>query len=65
MWILLGGNTLTQIGVGFFFPILPIFIGRKGGSACRASRLAQRDTTRIPTRRTVIDRRGVHGCILG
>jgi DHA1 family tetracycline resistance protein-like MFS transporter len=33
MWILLAGNTLTQIGVGFFFPILPIFIGRKGGSA--------------------------------
>jgi DHA1 family tetracycline resistance protein-like MFS transporter len=33
IWILLSGNTLTQIGVGFFFPILPIFIGRKGGSA--------------------------------
>jgi DHA1 family multidrug resistance protein-like MFS transporter len=32
-WILLLGNTLTAIGIGFFFPILPIFIGRKGGSA--------------------------------
>jgi MFS family permease len=33
VWVLLGGNTLTQIGIGFFFPILPLFIGRKGGSA--------------------------------
>jgi MFS family permease len=32
-WILLVGNTLAQIGIGFFFPILPLFIGRKGGSA--------------------------------
>jgi MFS family permease len=32
-WILLVGNTLAQIGIGFFFPILPLFIGRKGGDA--------------------------------
>ena len=32
-WILLGGNTLAQVGIGFFFPILPLFIGRKGGTA--------------------------------
>jgi MFS family permease len=33
IWILLTGNTLAQIGIGFFFPILPLFIGRKGGNA--------------------------------
>ena len=30
---LLGGNLLLELGVGFFFPILPIFLSRRGASA--------------------------------
>lgn len=30
---LLAGNLLLEIGVGFFFPILPIFLSRRGASA--------------------------------
>ena len=30
---LYGANLLTAIGVWFFLPLLPIFLGRKGGSA--------------------------------
>ncbi len=33
LWILLAGNALTEIGIGFFLPILPLFIGSRGGSA--------------------------------
>ncbi|MGH7903651.1 MAG: MFS transporter [Candidatus Dormibacteraceae bacterium] len=32
-WILLGGNTLNTIGIGIFFPILPLYIGHRGASA--------------------------------
>jgi len=33
LWTLYAGNLLTSIGLWFFLPLLPIFIGRKGGSA--------------------------------
>ena len=33
LWTLYGGNLLTAIGLWFFLPLLPIFIGRRGGSA--------------------------------
>src|SRR4030088_590555 len=33
LWTLYLGNLLTSIGLWFFLPLLPIFIGRKGGSA--------------------------------
>jgi DHA1 family multidrug resistance protein-like MFS transporter len=33
LWTLYLGNLLTSIGLWFFLPLLPIFLGRKGGSA--------------------------------
>jgi MFS family permease len=33
LWTLLAGNALTEVGVGFFLPILPLFIRSRGGSA--------------------------------
>jgi len=33
LWTLYLGNLLTAVGLWFFLPLLPIFIGRKGGSA--------------------------------
>ncbi len=33
LWTLYVGNLLTSIGLWFFLPLLPIFIGRRGGSA--------------------------------
>jgi DHA1 family multidrug resistance protein-like MFS transporter len=33
LWTLYVGNLLTAIGLWFFLPLLPIFIGRRGGSA--------------------------------
>jgi DHA1 family tetracycline resistance protein-like MFS transporter len=33
LFTLLAGNVLLELGVGFFFPILPIFLSRRGGSA--------------------------------
>jgi MFS family permease len=33
LWTLYAGNLLTAIGLWFFLPLLPIFIGRRGGSA--------------------------------
>lgn len=33
LWTLYVGNLLTSIGLWFFLPLLPIFLGRKGGSA--------------------------------
>jgi MFS family permease len=33
LWTLYVGNLFTSIGLWFFLPLLPIFIGRKGGSA--------------------------------
>src|SRR5260370_7931740 len=32
LWTLYAGNLLTQVGVWFFIPLLPIFIFRRGGS---------------------------------
>jgi MFS family permease len=32
-WILLGGNFLDNVGLGLFFPILPLYITAHGGSA--------------------------------
>ncbi len=32
-WTLLLANTLVMIGVGFFLPILPLFVGSRSGSA--------------------------------
>lgn len=32
LWTLYAGNLLTQVGVWFFIPLLPIFISRRGGS---------------------------------
>jgi MFS family permease len=32
LWTLYTGNLLTQTGLWFFLPLLPIFIGRRGGS---------------------------------
>jgi MFS family permease len=32
LWTLYAGNLLTQIGLWFFLPLLPIFITRRGGS---------------------------------
>jgi DHA1 family tetracycline resistance protein-like MFS transporter len=32
LWTLYAGNLLTSIGLWFFLPLLPIFIGRRGGS---------------------------------
>jgi MFS family permease len=31
LWILLTGNALTEIGIGFFLPILPLFVRYRGG----------------------------------
>lgn len=33
LWTLYGSNLITSIGMWFFLPLLPIFIGRRGGSA--------------------------------
>ncbi len=33
LWTLLAGNALTGIGIGFFIPILPLFIRSRGGGA--------------------------------
>src|SRR5690348_4788671 len=33
LWTLYGINFLNAIGMWFFLPLLPIFLGRKGGSA--------------------------------
>jgi len=33
LWTLYGSNFITSLGMWFFLPLLPIFIGRKGGSA--------------------------------
>src|ERR1700674_2585858 len=33
LWTLYTGNLLTSIGLWFFLPLLPIFVGRRGGSA--------------------------------
>ncbi|MDQ6876798.1 MAG: MFS transporter [Candidatus Dormibacteraeota bacterium] len=33
LWTLYFGNLLASIGLWFFLPLLPIFIGRKGGSS--------------------------------
>ncbi|HLZ94710.1 MAG TPA: MFS transporter [Candidatus Dormibacteraeota bacterium] len=33
LWTLYGSNFITSVGMWFFLPLLPIFIGRKGGSA--------------------------------
>src|ERR671938_900892 len=30
-WIILAGNTLDGIGLGIFFPILPLFVEERGG----------------------------------
>jgi MFS family permease len=32
LWTLYAGNLLTQVGLWFFLPLLPIFITRRGGS---------------------------------
>ncbi len=32
-WVLLIGNTLDNLGLGLFFPILPLFVERRGGTA--------------------------------
>jgi MFS family permease len=32
LWTLYAGNLLTSIGLWFFLPLLPIFLGRRGGS---------------------------------
>ena len=32
LWTLYAGNLLTKTGLWFFLPLLPIFIGRRGGS---------------------------------
>src|SRR5712691_1849353 len=33
LWTLYGCNLITSVGMWFFLPLLPIFIGRRGGSA--------------------------------
>ncbi|MGH7911888.1 MAG: MFS transporter [Candidatus Dormibacteraceae bacterium] len=33
LWTLLCGNALTGIGIGFFLPILPLFVRSRGGGA--------------------------------
>ena len=33
LWTLLGGNVLLELGVGFFFPVLPIFLAHAGADA--------------------------------
>jgi MFS family permease len=33
LWTLYAGNLLTAIGLWFFFPLLPIFLTRRGGSS--------------------------------
>ena len=33
LWTLYGSNFITSVGMWFFLPLLPIFIGRRGGSA--------------------------------
>lgn len=33
MWTLLAGNALSAVGVGFFLPILPLFLKSRGSSA--------------------------------
>jgi MFS family permease len=32
LWTLLAGNALTAIGIGFFLPILPLFVTERGGA---------------------------------
>src|SRR5579859_2991093 len=33
LWTLYGSNFITSVGMWFFLPLLPIFIGPRGGSA--------------------------------
>jgi MFS family permease len=33
LWTLLGANALTALGIGFFLPILPLFIASRGASS--------------------------------
>jgi MFS family permease len=33
VWTLLGANALTQLGVGFFLPILPLFVASRGATS--------------------------------
>jgi MFS family permease len=32
LWVLLAGNALTQVGIAFFQPILPLFVRARGGA---------------------------------
>ena len=32
LWTLLAGNALTAVGIGFFLPILPLFVTARGGA---------------------------------
>ena len=32
LWTLLAGNALTAVGIGFFFPMLPLFVTGRGGT---------------------------------
>ena len=38
-WILLSGNFLGNIGLGLFFPILPLFVTGRGGSPALQSQI--------------------------
>ncbi len=32
LWTLLVGNSLTEVGIGFFLPVLPLFVQARGGA---------------------------------
>jgi MFS family permease len=53
LWTLLAGNALTEIGIGFFLPILPLFLRARGGAPALvglvfASGVAARATAQYP-----------------
>jgi MFS family permease len=69
LWTLYAGNLLTAIGLWFFLPLLPIFIGRRGGSsalvgAVFAAGLLANAAIRYPAG-WAADRWGTRSVILG
>lgn len=69
MWALLLGNALSEVGIGFILPILPLFLARRGGSASLiglifAAGVAGRLISQYPAGR-LSDRFGRRGVIVG
>jgi DHA1 family tetracycline resistance protein-like MFS transporter len=69
LWTLLAGNALTEIGIGFFLPMLPLFLRARGGTPALiglvfASGVAARALAQYPAG-WLADRWGRRPLILG